>query len=583
MLRSEKRILHYIKFTTIIFALTLSLLFIVFILYENYLHYKKDIRYNTKKFFDENRILIQNENIQIINLIKTYKKYYYENLDKQLEENTILITYIANILHNVHDYDKKTTVKKLNKLSKVIFKNKNLDFFIINEINSNFILSKDKSISKESILIKENDFYLLKGKYKCFYKYLKSYNIVFNTCKNIDIITKNIKNDLINNVLHITKNNSNYLFIIDNNERFIFHKNKSLLNKDIDNKTISLLIKTAKSKNKYITYSNFTNSNILKTSYLNEIKEFKWIIGIGFEHQSLNKEIELLKKYTEKESTKEVFYILIISFLLIILSLFTSLKISNILKNQILTYKNDLNKQISLRKEKELILIQKSKMSIMGEMIAYITHQWKQPLNRINGLNYLISMNIKDKETKEYLHEIENNTEYLNNTINYFSNFLKSNHKRIDFNVYSIIEQSLILLDSRIKQYKIEIDISNLQNTKIHAKEQEYIQVLLIILNNAIDNFIIQRTEKPKIIIISKQVNKTLILSIIDNGGGIYIKNINDIFNIWFTTKENNNGTGLGLYMAKFIIENSMSGKILVKVDKNNTIFKIYTKGKRYE
>ncbi len=583
MILSEKKILEYIKIIPIILTISLSIVFIIFLNHENYVQYNKVILDIKTKFIQENRTLIKKENKQINNLIKIYKDHEYKEVDSLLKNNMYISYSLSTEIFNLYKKDNRenilSIISALN--NTIISLPKNTIFFYLEEINSRFTFSNKKYFSKKYIMNKKEDFYKytdLKVHYQCYYKYSEKYNILQNTCMNMNKIDEQIKYDLLNKILLITKNSKHYLFILDKNKRFIFHRNESFINKDIDHNTIDRVVNAANNSDSYISYNNFTYNNGMKTSYVNKVKDFNWILGIGFEHESLNKEIELYTKNIIIKSNDEMLHISLISFLLIILSFLISYKASKILEKKFLKYKNDLNNQILLRKQKEFMLLQQSKMSIMGEMISYISHQWKQPLNRINGINYLISMNIKDKKTKTYLSEIENNTKYLSETIDYFSNFFNPNQNKTNFNISSIIKKSLVLLDSRIKKHNIKINIYSPKEINIFSKEQEYIQVLLIVLNNSIDNFIIKETKKPIILITTLQVQNFILLSIEDNGGGINIENINDIFDIWFTTKENNNGAGLGLYMAKFIIENSMNGHISVKEKNNNTIFKIYTK-----
>ena len=126
-----------------------------------------------------------------------------------------------------------------------------------------------------------------------------------------------------------------------------------------------------------------------------------------------------------------------------------------------------------------------------------------------------------------------------------------------------------------------QINIVFSKELTLFSFEKEYLQVLLIILNNAIDNFKFKKVISPKISIIIKEYNNMLTLSICDNGGGVGGKDINKIFDPYYTTKFAKEGTGLGLYMAKMLIENSMHGQLQVKNENGGVCFKIITPPQR--
>ena len=233
------------------------------------------------------------------------------------------------------------------------------------------------------------------------------------------------------------------------------------------------------------------------------------------------------------------------------------------------------------KQEQEKILIIQSKLASMGEMIALIAHQWRQPLSSINGVVINIDVDhrkkILDSEMLDkHLNQIESTTAYLSKTINDFTDFFSKNKKSESFYMRDIIKQAEDL--TVISSHKnIEITYTEKDDIKVVGYSSELIQSLLILLNNAIyacqknlDNI-----NQGKIMIKAYKEKDDVFISVEDNGGGIDKKNIKKIFDPYFTTKDKENGTGLGLYILRLIVEDSMYGKIFVRNEKEGAVFTI--------
>jgi len=231
------------------------------------------------------------------------------------------------------------------------------------------------------------------------------------------------------------------------------------------------------------------------------------------------------------------------------------------------------------KQDQEKILIIQSKLASMGEMIALIAHQWRQPLSVINGVVINIDVDnrkkiLDDEKLDIHLNQIEDTTAYLSKTINDFTDFFSKDKKSESFYLRDIIKQTENL--TVISSHKnIEISYSEKEEIKVVGYSSELIQSLLIILNNAI--YACQRNLKninQGEILIDAYVEKQQVsIRVRDNGGGIEEKNIKKIFDPYFTTKNKENGTGLGLYILKLIVEESMHGKIFVHNGKEGAIF----------
>ena len=243
-----------------------------------------------------------------------------------------------------------------------------------------------------------------------------------------------------------------------------------------------------------------------------------------------------------------------------------------ILKKQVYTIKKQY-------KEKEQIFFQKNRLTTMGEMMGNIAHQWKQPLNNIA----LLILNIhyahrKNQLTSEYLNNkvyaIEDTIEYMSQTIEDFSDFLSPNKEKHNFYINDSIEKAIELTMPSLTQSNIDIIFLDNNEYELFGRKSELIQVMMVLINNARDALIKDINNKHKEITINlSREQEYIILSIKDNGLGIPEELINKIFTPYFTTNQNEKGRGLGLSMAKTIIEASF-GTIDVK-NENGALFQI--------
>lgn len=258
-------------------------------------------------------------------------------------------------------------------------------------------------------------------------------------------------------------------------------------------------------------------------------------------------------------------FILIIEAML--MSLIIGLKLSIIEKE-----KNEL---IIRSKNAEINLLQQSKFASMGKMLSSITHQWKQPLMRINSILLAIDTNLeKSKKLDKYLDSIEHETDYMAKTIRTFSKYFHP-HKEIKFiNLYNILEEVLNMYKDQFEKKKIFVYINcDNKNIAIKGFEEEFKQVLLIIFDNALDSFTNDNIHKKEIICEIGKESGLSFISIENSGNNISDENLSQIFDPYFTTKINKKNEGLGLYIAKMIIEESMNKEIKVRNTKNGVKF----------
>ncbi|PRM89834.1 hypothetical protein CJ671_05620 [Aliarcobacter cryaerophilus] len=228
--------------------------------------------------------------------------------------------------------------------------------------------------------------------------------------------------------------------------------------------------------------------------------------------------------------------------------------------------------------EQEAILNQQSKMAAMGEMIENIAHQWRQPLSVISTISSSLKikkeMNIlDDKEFYEALKNINKTSEHLSNTIDDFRNFFSPNKEMNKFYVSQLIKKSKDLIKSRFDKFNIKV-IEHIDDVEILSYQNELFQVILNLFSNSIDILSSSQIEKKIIYIKINHDENNLYIEFLDNGGGIKDEFIDRVFEPYFTTKHQSQGTGIGLYMSLQIVTKHLNGEISVKNDtfiENNT------------
>jgi len=256
------------------------------------------------------------------------------------------------------------------------------------------------------------------------------------------------------------------------------------------------------------------------------------------------------------------------------------------IRDEYLIKSNELNKtlqqqvKVSLLKErqKDKMIIQQSRLAALGEMIEQIAHQWRQPLNTLALINQNLYFKYKlesfnEKEFDKAHDQINENLQYMSQTIDDFRGFYKKDPQKETYNIEDIIHSSITISESMIKYEKINISINSKEACFVSNIRNELMQVVMNIIKNAHDALIEHRKVDRQISFDIYTKKKKVYLCIEDNAGGISDEIIEKIFNPYFTTKGEEKGTGLGLYMSKSIIQDHMDGSIEVENGKNGARF----------
>lgn len=248
-----------------------------------------------------------------------------------------------------------------------------------------------------------------------------------------------------------------------------------------------------------------------------------------------------------------------------------------------ITTKNRLKRE---REQQDEQMLQQSRLAQMGEMISMIAHQWRQPLMAISiaAINMKLDAQLEcfDLKTKDgrdaqknaYLDELNNIENYIENlttTIDDFRNFYKPDKRLTLCSFHEISSKALNIIQKSLDMACITMVEEYCDEVKLEMHENEVMQVILNIFKNAQDNFKEKKILNPQIKITSK--DNTLYIS--DNGGGIPDNIIDKIFDPYFSTKDEKNGTGLGLYMSKMIIEEHHNGSLKAENLNGGVLFKL--------
>ncbi|WP_434579877.1 ABC transporter substrate-binding protein [Sulfurimonas sp. NW15] len=246
---------------------------------------------------------------------------------------------------------------------------------------------------------------------------------------------------------------------------------------------------------------------------------------------------------------------------------------------------NEILKHKVQEKAKELIkkdeiLTAQSKQAVMGEMISMIAHQWRQPLNTITlqisnlQLKYLMGQNISKEDIMQTLEDISDSVVYLSDTIEDFKTYFRPNKAPQETDMRGLLKKAIKFVEPRLKSNKIKLQTECNSELSANVYANELIQVLLNLLNNAIEAYENKKTEDKIIKLTCKQSGPKIQIDVTDKAGGIRKEHLSKLFEPYFSTK-GKNGTGLGLYMSKMIIEKQFGGSISVESSMFGTTFTI--------
>ncbi len=429
-------------------------------------------------------------------------------------------------------------------------------------------------------------------------KLFEPLNIVIGTAIYEEDIKQNIAKVSAKIIDELKFQDDAYIFVIHKDGTPISHKNKNIIGVPLKNlssiiqKNVNFILDKAKKDNGgFLEYNqdkklfdDFVPSK--KISYIVYNKKLNWVIGTGLYTDNLNLQIKEKKQILEERLNENINLIILISIALSLIIVLIVMIISKKIKKTFIYYseeinskneeleklnmdlENKINQQVNVLRKKDLILNQQSKLVAMGEMLGNIAHQWRQPLSAIStlasGIRIRKEMNmISEEQIDDDLKNIVTSTQVLSQTIDDFKNFYSNQKEKVEFEVDVAIQQVFNLISSNLESKDIVVK-KDIQNIKCTSFKNELIQVLLNIVNNAKDALLNIESDRY-IFINTKQIDDNLVIEVYDNAGGIKKDILDRIFEPYFTTKFKSQGTGIGLYMSKNIIEQSLHGAIHVE------------------
>jgi len=338
-------------------------------------------------------------------------------------------------------------------------------------------------------------------------------------------------------------------------------------NRQINKEAYNILYKllNASKYNQFINYKGtdcIEDKLVDKIAFVHHIKDTDLYVVISKNEKDIAQSIKKKKKILEKKLNDELEDMLKLLLIVCLVSIVFSLIFSKIINMLIKDYEKEIKKS-------QEVMFSQSRLAQAGELLSMISHQWRQPISKIASItsNLRFKLMLGEKIDDEYLDkkcsEIEDYTEFLSETIDDFREFYKPKKEKETLLIQPIIYKSLNLLENEINKKDIKIKKVFSKDAKISIYKNELMQVIINIIQNAIDfskkgaSIHIKTILKPK----------EYIITITDEAGGISPENINKIFDAHFSTKQNKNSTnlGLGLYVSKVIIEQHFHGKLEVE------------------
>ncbi len=523
---------------------------------------KKDMKINMKAF---SKLIRKTDNP------KEYMSYIKQNSN----DNTDFIIY---------DYHKK-----------ILYKDKDVffEFSIIKKF------SKDK---KPFILRDETTLYLLKE--------IPDKDMVIILKKDIFYKLDDLKNAIARWIELVRFGNNNYFWIYTNTNKLVAHpyRKNEIGKDDTDEKNkngvyyVQKIVKLA-IKNRDGSFFEFyypkedSKISTKKLSYVKLYPEWHWIIGCGIYVDEIKKVISRKNEILHEKIEKYIEKILVMALLSILFISLISIAISREINSTLLEHKErvrrkeqdlkDLNNSLHTRiqkalkeaKEKDRAMLHQSRLARMGEMLSMISHQWRQPLNQLNSIMMELETRVLFKKvTDSFLllcvKDATKTIQFMSKSMEDFKNFYKPKKDKEDFYISVACKDAVSLIKDSLQSARVKLEFIIKDDLKINGYKREYSQVILNLLLNARDALVSNDVEGKSITLMIDSRDGFSVVTIKDNAGGIKEDIMDLIFEPYFSTKKIQ-GTGLGLYMSKMIIEKNMQGKLSVKNDSDGAIFEI--------
>jgi len=559
-------------------------------------------------YIQKQKVVLQKEIEYIFNYIDYHKNLMVDNTKKNINIQMNAFTQLISKQKNNHAKYYEYVLQNANS---------NTDFIIYDISSEKLYKDPDVFFHKYQIddiqtsLKNQNQMFTLQDETNLyFYKYLKEEKIIVVLIKDIFYNLDDLKYSIARWVEYIRFGSNNYFWIHTNTNKLLAHPYRQEdINKDDTNlkdakgtlfvqKFIKLAIKNHQGNFlEYFWPKPNQIESTQKLAFIKLYKEWNWIIGTGIYMDEIHQVISNKKKDLEKKIDTYIQNTIIIAFFLMVFISFLSIIISQQINNTFKRYQDkvhrkelklkDLNQNLHVKidlaikeaKQKDRTMLRQSRLARMGEMLNMIAHQWRQPLSQLAGIMMEVETTIAFKKANDkFLLGATNDAtkiiQFMSLTIEDFKNFFKPEKNKEDFYVSKACKEAIGLIKESLINQHIVLNVEIIQDKQIKGYQREYSQVVLNLLVNAKDALIMNHVKNANIILNIDIKDNISIVQVKDNAGGINKEHIESIFDPYFSTKKSQ-GTGLGLYMSKMIIETNMQGKLSVYNDDKGAVFTI--------
>ena len=621
--KSEKNILRIIKYSPPIFIITLGVIISIFLYFDTHQQFKQQKSELESSFRSSHKEIIKSQVDRVHHFIMNKQKTTVDKLKKDIKQRVHEAYTIAMRIYNENKHLGETQVKKMIQDALVDIRfNDGRGYFFIYSFDYECILlpvarhlegtnfynfkdGKGKYLTRDIItqVKAQGEGYMtwwfhkpsdMKNQYKKigFNIHFKPYNWFIGTGEYVEDVAQTIKDEVVSHVSKLKYPNDGYIFMIDEEKRYLYYPDPDFIGRSLTTMRVTYEIEKVIDDFDQLVqqgggYSSYIHKvkpdgtpSVHKTSYVKGIENWDWIIGTGFYDDDLQAKLLKKKEQLEVELSTKLEKLMFITTILTVVLLMVSFSISRLLETMFKRYKDEIKLHLEENTRQQEVLAQNAKMAAMGEMIGNIAHQWRQPLSAIStaatGLKLQKEMKmLNDDDFEKSIDYINDSSQYLSKTIDDFRNFFKKDKIEKEFLLSDVYNHALRLVEVQFKNHEIEV-VSQFEDVEILCLKNELIQVFINILNNARDELI--KIDKPRLIIIkSSLIGKDIEVTIEDNAGGISDEIIDRVFEPYFTTKHQSQGTGIGLYMVEEIITKHMNSMIKIQnseFDHQGTLYK---------
>jgi len=576
-----------LRLTTLIFLFPLLVILLYGVLSHIFFFYTQQ-KENTSEVKKYEQTLMDREKNRLKEKVENFSQFirYYDSKSssKIKKDAKSIVSLAVNIANNIYHNNKDKLTKKelqhllITTLSNIKFEG-DLGYMFVLDLDGNTYVHIDKKLVNHNIIniqdingkyiIKEFNkvlkergegfvdyyWYIVKEGHKqmhykiSYVKMLDCYNWYIGAGEYLKYMKKYVREDILSFLQDNHSFQDGFFYITDQSTNIVYMpKNINLPHKYLlyNKKGFSI-------SDRYLSFSHY-------------IPEYKWYITAIKDLSSIKQEISIKQKFFEakrEENVKTNYYLLLFTWFI---SLLLSIYLSNIINKRLKKYENQLQSS-----NQQLIF--QSRQALLGELLPMIAHQWRQPINKIASIVARLRFmpqdeSIDKKLLDSYYEDIENNIEFMSETIDDFREFYQPKRFTTSQNLKELIIKSVDFVDGYIRKKDIQVDMK-LENISYTLHANEFLQIMINLIKNSIDALPV----KGKIHIELMKKQKHIYICVADNGEGIKENYIKQIFDPYFSTKDDS--MGLGLYMSKIIVEQHMMGEIHIKRLEQGTMFYI--------